>query len=440
MRFIRFFFLLALLLGLPVMAQRGGGTTIRLGDTLQGLLSTGEREVKYTFEGEQGEYVTITMIQVDSMDPYLRLEDARGTVLAQDDDSAGSLNSRIGPFRLPANGTYTIVATSLGGRDTGEFTLSLQAPVVQRTEYGQRITGELTPLESQAEYTFYAEAGTVISIDLISNDFDAYLTLASANPRSTLITDDDSGIDRNARIGPYVLPDDGDYQIVVSAFGSAEGEYALTLNRVDAAPVEVGASVRTQISGDQAAYFSFEGQAGDVVDVRVDTGGQLDTALSVITPTSRQIASADDVDDSLDPFVSNVILTETGTYFVSVQPNVSRDERTPITLKVTQSIIPSLDNGAQSVRLGDYSGTYLFSFTGAANERVTIRVVFDTNQSLSPNVRVKQETNDLASISTYTIAGEISFGVVIPQDGRVLIELQDYNFDVIDATVSVERE
>jgi hypothetical protein len=103
MRFIRSFILLALLIGGPAMAQRDEDGTIRLGDTLQGLLSTGEREIEYTFEGEQGQLITITMTQVDEMDPYLRLEDARGGVLAQDDDSAGSLNARIGPFRLPTN-------------------------------------------------------------------------------------------------------------------------------------------------------------------------------------------------------------------------------------------------------------------------------------------------------------------------------------------------
>jgi hypothetical protein len=54
----------------------------------------------------------------------------------------------------------------------GEFSLTLDAPVVRRTEYGQRVTGELSAEENKVEYTFRADAGTTISIDLTSNDFD----------------------------------------------------------------------------------------------------------------------------------------------------------------------------------------------------------------------------------------------------------------------------
>jgi hypothetical protein len=440
MRFLRSFILLALLIGVPVLAQRDDDSTIRVGDTLQGLLSTGEREVEYTFEGEQGQFVTIIMTKTDDMDPFLRLEDSRGTVLAQDDDSAGSLNSRIGPFLLPSNGTYTIVATSLGGEDVGEFTLTLTSPVVRRTEYGQRITGELTTEESQVEYVFRADAGTAVSIDLTSPDFDATLTLLSGGTRSQLIYNDDGGINTNSRIGPYVLPDDGDYQIVVSGLGVPEGEYALTLNRVEPTLVEMGDAIETQISGSQASYFSFEAEAGDVIDVRIDSGNELDTALTVISPSSTEIANAEDVNDDIDPSVTNIILTESGTYFVAVQPNTSRDARTPITVKITESIIPALDDGPQTVRFGDMNTTHLLSFTGEANERVLIRVVFDTNGPLSPNVSVNQGQTELASISTYTIEGELSFGVTIPEDGRVLINVQDYDYREMAATVSVERE
>ena len=439
MRFIRSFMLLTLLIGGPVLAQRDDDRTIRLGDTLQGLLSTGEREVEYTFEGEQGQFITITMLQVDEMDPYLRLEDARGGVLAQDDDSAGSLNSRIGPYRLPTNGTYTIVATSLGGDDVGEFSLTLDAPVVRRTEYGQLVTDELSAEANQIEYTFRGESGTAISIDLTSNDFDATLTLLSGDSRSQLVYNDDGGINRNSRIGPFVLPNDGDYQIVVSGLGIPEGEYMLTLNRVDPTPIELGDAIEGQISGGQAAYFSFEAQAGDIVDVRVDTGNEFDTALTVITPSSSEIASAEDVSDEVDPVVRNVILTEDGTYFVVVQPNVTRDARTPITVKVTESIIPSLDDGPQTVQFGDLNTSHLLAFTGEANEQVVIQVTFDSNETVSPNVTVKQGGAELASISSYTIEGELSFGVLIPADGRVLIDLQDYDYIEFAVTVSVER-
>src|SRR5690606_34408792 len=276
--------------------------------------------------------------------------------------------------------------------------------------------------------------------DLTSNDFDATLTLLSGDSRTQLVYNDDGGINRNARIGPYVLPNDGDYQIMVSGLGIPEGEYVLTLNRVNPTPIDFGKAVEGQVSGGQATYFSFEAQAGDIVDVRVDTGNEFDTALSVITPGSREIASAEDVNGGVDPSVRNVILTETGTYFIAVQPNVNRDARTPITVKVTESIIPSLDGGPQMLQFGDLNTNHLVSFTGEADEQVVIRVTFDVQRPVSPTVRVKQGEEELASMSSYKIQGELSFGVHIPDDGRVLIELQDYDYIEFLVTVSVERE
>ena len=191
MRFVRVLCVWLIFSGVAALAQ--DVPSIKFGESIQGLLSTAEREVNYQFSGEQGQFVTITMTQVDDMDPYLRLEDTSGNVLAEDDDSGGSLNARIGPFKLPTNGVYIIVATSLGGEDLGQFVVSLETTVVRRIEYGQRITADLTPDDPQPEYTFSVEAGSVISIDLESDDFDSYLTLMSASPRTELISNDDGG-------------------------------------------------------------------------------------------------------------------------------------------------------------------------------------------------------------------------------------------------------
>lgn len=59
-------------------------------------------------------------------DSYLYLFDAKTKLLAQDDDSGGDLHSRI-TFRCERDGVYHIIATTLGGDETGEFTLRVEA-------------------------------------------------------------------------------------------------------------------------------------------------------------------------------------------------------------------------------------------------------------------------------------------------------------------------
>jgi hypothetical protein len=60
-----------------------------------------------------------------NMDCYLYFEDPDGKVLAEDDDSGGGLDSQI-IHKANKAGKYRIVATSLGGNQTGAFTLSIR--------------------------------------------------------------------------------------------------------------------------------------------------------------------------------------------------------------------------------------------------------------------------------------------------------------------------
>lgn len=58
------------------------------------------------------------------LDPFLRLETAKGVPLAQDDDSGGQLDARI-VYRPTVAGTFRIVVTSFAPNQLGEYLLSL---------------------------------------------------------------------------------------------------------------------------------------------------------------------------------------------------------------------------------------------------------------------------------------------------------------------------
>lgn len=100
--------------------------------TLQGNLAANDSRDRarggsvckvYTINMVAGKSYQIDMMNAVGMDPYLRLEDANGNNVAQDDDGGGFPNARI-VYVCPANGEYRIVATTfLGG--TGNFTLQV---------------------------------------------------------------------------------------------------------------------------------------------------------------------------------------------------------------------------------------------------------------------------------------------------------------------------
>lgn len=83
----------------------------------------------YTFAGISGQQISLTMTS-PSIDTYLKLWGPNGSVVAEDDDSAGNLNSRIPPagrLTLSTAGTYTIEATSFSLYETGTYLLQFDS-------------------------------------------------------------------------------------------------------------------------------------------------------------------------------------------------------------------------------------------------------------------------------------------------------------------------
>ncbi len=434
--------LIVMLLSLWLTSTVTAQLEIDFGQTVEGLLSTGETAVEYLFSGERGQVVSITLIADarSSIDAYLQLLDANGNVLMEDDDSAGSLNSRIGPYRLPANGDYVIVATSLNRSDVGVFSLTLDTVTVRQLDYGQRMSGELTTTEPELEVIFTAEAGDAVIIDLTSDDFDAYLRLFSASPRSELTSDDDSGGNLNSRIGPYILTEAGDYHIGVSSiFGGETGAFELTLNQVNLLPITFGEPQTAPVSGNSPVIFSFEGSADQIVDVVVDSGNTRDTRLRLLGPNSYALAENDDTSRGIDPAIRSILLNEFGTHFIILQPVGSRDTSTPVTITLSETELPALDDGPQVLNLSNLETAGLLTFMGQAGETVTLRITLAAEVHLSPDITVRQGGDQIAAITSFTINDELSFGFDVPADGPVVIALRDYDYVDADITIGLER-
>ncbi|HEX9919856.1 MAG TPA: pre-peptidase C-terminal domain-containing protein, partial [Pyrinomonadaceae bacterium] len=115
-------------------------TPINFNETKTGTLSAGDcvNEIEndntfvdhYTFNGTAGQQISITMTGVSgNINPYLYLLSPSGVILANDDNGGGGLAARIVPGtafgRLPATGTYTIVANTLLASQSGNYSITL---------------------------------------------------------------------------------------------------------------------------------------------------------------------------------------------------------------------------------------------------------------------------------------------------------------------------
>lgn len=238
MKFSRKWLFVVLVVAVSMLALAGiiqAQAAINVGDTVEGRLSAREPRVSYTLTLDSSQDVVITLTST-AFDPYLVIEDSDGLIVAEDDDSAGSLNSRISAT-LPA-GTYTVIATSFREHtsngdffETGAYTLTItgsgggvqptpaptQMPTtdgINAINSGDSVASSLDATTPRAFYVFTLNSVADVDITLVSNDFDAYLLLYDA--QGNIVTqDDDSGGRLNSRIQISLQP--GEYTIAATS-------------------------------------------------------------------------------------------------------------------------------------------------------------------------------------------------------------------------------
>ncbi|MCI0714292.1 MAG: PPC domain-containing protein [Chloroflexi bacterium] len=103
------------------------------GEEATGVLTVENDSQFYRFTASQGDVITITMYALNEdsdLDTYLRLLDAEGNRLAENDDAEdnpqlGFFDSEIKSFEIPADGDYFVEATWLFTSPDGEYGLVL---------------------------------------------------------------------------------------------------------------------------------------------------------------------------------------------------------------------------------------------------------------------------------------------------------------------------
>jgi hypothetical protein len=427
-------FMLSLLQGgivqpTPVPTSDG---TLSIGQSVDGIISDSSG-VRYTFAGETGQSVSITAIS-EAFDTYLSLLAPDGSELATDDDSAGNLDSRIGPVTLASSGTYTVLLTSFDS-SFGAYTITLSAIEVRPIEMTQTIEDSLE-INTSAAYTFTGEAGDVITAHMSSPDFDTYIVLADSTGLS-LAENDDAGGGTNSMIGPYTLPYSGQYQINVRSYDStAFGSYTLSLERAALLDIAFDEPQTTTFDAENSAFFyRFNGEMGDVINVVVMSNGSVDTSLKLNGPDGYELSSDDDGGPGFDPELFKIVLSQSGAYILALQSNGGSGS-TQITVSRQPTL--SLDDGTQIVSLSDKQYQGVVSFEGRAGEEVQLAVRVLEGSGSAPNLTITQGDTSLATAyATDVVLLTVAF--TVPEDGQVNVQLSDYNYATSTLEVTLTR-
>ncbi|QTP56375.1 hypothetical protein HNO51_17805 [Billgrantia sulfidoxydans] len=183
--------------------------------------------LNYEFTLESPAAVTIDMLSSD-FDAYLELQG--DNVFASDDDGGDELNARL--YSPLEAGSYRVTARSHGGHGSGLFELRASStPLEELPSNGQLeidnpVRARLAP-GARDYYELVVEEAGRYRLDLLSDDFDAFLEL---DGQGQYLRDDDGAGELNARISSHLEP--GSYRATARAYGSSEsGSYTLQLHR-----------------------------------------------------------------------------------------------------------------------------------------------------------------------------------------------------------------
>ena len=199
--------------------------------------------------------------------------------------------------------------------------------------YGETKSASLSHGQFERFYRFDAEADDLVTLDMVrgdSGDLDSFVILADAE-YATLVEDDDSGGDQNARIADFRIPAPGRYHVIATRYegarGQTNGEFRLSLDLADDAIVDVpegtvslsyGTSVNGKISADnEQDIYAFYGRQGEVVTIamtRMD--GDLDAYLELLDGSQQVVTANDDGGNGQNALINSFPLPATGTYYL----------------------------------------------------------------------------------------------------------------------------
>ena len=208
--------------------------TLSIGDR---TLSAGEYYDLYYFVGQRNQSVRIDL-ESEEFDTYLILGPPESAQIDVD-DSRGTTNSYL-EMLLPEDGLYTVSVTSYAPAETGSYQLRFSSATSGPRQYIGQLSDSDPTLEKGEHfrpYTFVANAGERVVVDLESESFDPYLVIESPSGSWDLQNDDRAEDDFNSRIDT-VLEESGLYTVYATSYSGGEtGSFRLSIQTEEAGVV-----------------------------------------------------------------------------------------------------------------------------------------------------------------------------------------------------------
>lgn len=351
-------------------------------------------------------------------------------------------------------GDYTVtVVRESGNQPSVTLTATGDEEIVDDTDNSTDTTAtnpDAEVIEGQlssgfASITFSGEEGQYVIINVTSDEFDTVATVYDRDFFQIGYNDDSSGT-LNSRVGPVLLPYTGDYTLEVSESTYSEDGLDEASFTVRIQPITVsGISFDEPISftldeSTPAHYYEFTAEAGDSINLSVNSDGSLDTVLTVLYPDGFEFASDDDSGEGFDAELNNLIFDSAGTYILVLSSFDGSSTGEGI-LTATRNPVKSLDEGDVVVTLNDKAYRDLVVFEGEEGDVITLNLETLSGQVSDLYVYATVDGSQVMYYTTMGVPDNLPLTFVMPMSGEVVVTLEEFGFgEGITFNVSVEKE
>jgi len=363
-------------------------------------------------------------------------------------DAAGMVRLELVTGAGDAPGDYLITAM----RETGNqptvvlSATSEEAPVpaaIVSMGAGDVIEGSLA--DGRAEIRFDGEGGRYMRIAVRSDDFDPAAALFDRDESEIAFNDDSRGR-KSAVIGPLKMPYSGSYVLEIfpspplADAAGIEGDFVLSIDPVSVVRIDDVNAIPFSLSAAMpAAYYELPVRTGDSLTLTVDSNGNLDTVLQVLSSDGFELAFDDDSGPGFDAEVSNLIFDRDDTYILAVS---AFDELATGSGSITVSQNPAraLEDGEVIITLSDKAIRDLVIFHAEADELLILNLEVLSGGVEDLFVVATVDGMEVMSYSTMGVPDRLPLAFITPMSGQVVVSLEKFGFDDrISLAVSLER-
>ena len=335
-------------------------TAIQAGQTAIGGLDTAGSPDLFAVDFVAGKIYGIALVGVTLEDPYLRVFNPNGSLLAENDDGGNGLDSALS-LSISSSGRYYVAVDSHLSSETGTYALAISAGAaaaagrVRTVANSEKvIAGEVAYGGQLIDYGLELTEGILYTFSLRGADSgvgtlsDPYLGLFQGNELITY--GDDGGVGLDSQFS-FIPATSGSYKLVASGYTSTEsGSFVLQIeSEVYKGPPDVPAGKSTQakleVSANVSGEINFKGDQ-DWFQVNLQAGNEYSFSLSGLSDSLLQLF------DSAGNFVD--FDDDSGGGYDSLLRFIAESDDT---YYIAAGVYGNLDTGSYSLSMSSQAAT-----------------------------------------------------------------------------------